>query len=180
MAVGRYARHTLPGLRQELREEELYAEDMYGTSPWAGADPTKGLTGDSPRWQFDPDTNQGVCGDWKIPEDRVPGTPISVYFIFSLPGNGGQEIVWVLTHLVVQIGAAATPDPTVRTTEANTVGLNILQKAPTIYLATSLFDNKQAPVDLQLTFNRFAAAGDDTDTNVADLYKVIFEYMAYV
>jgi len=59
-------RHVKPLLRQETRQKEIYAEDMYGTSPWAGADPTKGLTGQSIRWQFDPDTNQGVCGDWKV------------------------------------------------------------------------------------------------------------------
>jgi len=180
MAVGRYARHTLPGLRQELREEEVYAIDMSEQSPWCAAEPTKGLTGQSIREQYSPDTNQGTCGDWKIPEDRVPGTPIRVYLVFSLPGNGGLEIVWVLTYLVVPIGTVVTGTATARETEASTVGLNIMQQAPAIYLAAALFDNKQSPVNLQLTFNRFADAGEDTDPNAADLYKVVFCYTAYV
>ena len=180
MAVGKYARHTLPGLRQEIREEEIYANDMYGQSPWAQADPTKGLTGDSPRWRFDPDANQGVCGDWKIPEDRVPGTSIRVFFIFSLPGNGLLSVLWTLTHLLVPIGSAPTPNPNVLTMEEPTVGLNILQKGAGFYLPASIFDNKASPANLQVTFNRFAEAGEDDDGNNADLYKVIFEYMAYV
>ena len=180
MSVGRYARHTLPGYRIATRREEIYAEDMYGTSPWATAPPTKSLTGQSPRWQFHAATDQGVCADYKVPEDRVPGTPIRVYLVYSMPGNGLLYIVWVLTYVVVPLGAVVTGVATVRSVTDVTTGLNILAMADPILLPASLFDNEQKPTQLQLTFNRFASALEDNDPNVADLFKAIVEYQAYV
>ena len=180
MSVGRYARHTLPGHRIATRQEEIYAEDMYGQSPWAGADPTKGLTGQSPRWQYSASVNQGVCADYKVPEDRVPGTPIRVYLVYSVPGNGLLYIVWVLTYVVVPLGAVVTGVATVRSVTDVTEGLDILAMTDPILLPASLFDNEQKPTQLQLTFNRFASALEDDDPNVADLFKAIVEYQAYV
>jgi len=175
-------RHVKPLLRQEVRQEEVYAQDMYGTSPWAGADPTKGLTGQSIRWRFDPATRQGVCGDWKVPEDRVPGTPIKVYFVYSMTGGpGGALVEWVLTHVVVELGGDVTGTPVVRAITDTTLGLDILAKTEPIELDAALFDNKRTPIQLQMTFNRWADdAVNDTDPNYADLYKVVMEYTAYV
>lgn len=181
MPVGKYARHTKNLLRQETRQEEIYAEDMYGQSPWAGADPTKGLTGQSIRWRFDPSARQGVCGDWKIPEDRVSGTPIKVFLVYSMAGGpGGTLILWTLTYIVVELGGDVTGTAIVRAIEDSTLGLDILAVTDPIELGASLFDGKRTPIQLQMTFNRWADdAVNDTDTNNADLYKVILEYTAY-
>ena len=174
-------RHVIPALRQEARQEEIYAENMYGTSPWAGGDPTKGLTGQSIRWQFDPDTNQGVCGDWKIPEDRVPGTPVKVYFVYSMDGGpGGLLVLWVLTHVVVELGGDVTGTAVLGAVADTTHGLDFLSMTDPIELAASLFDGKRTPIELQMTFNRWADdAVGDTDPNNADLYKIVLEYTAY-
>jgi len=163
-------RHVKPLLRQETRQKEIYAEDMYGTSPWAGADPTKGLTGQSIRWQFDPDTNQGVCGDWKVPEDRVPGTPVKVYFVYSMDGGpGGALIEWVLTYVPVELGGDVTGTAVVRAINDSTHGTDILAVTEPISLPESVFDGK-----------RTDDAQNDTDPNNADLYKTIIEYTAYL
>ena len=85
-------RHTKPTRRKVTKELVITANDMYGTAPGAGADPTKGLTGQSARWRFSATTRQGVCAEVKVPEDRVPGTPIKFYFVFSIPtGPGGGK-----------------------------------------------------------------------------------------
>lgn len=177
-----YQRHVKPLLRREVRQQEIYAQDMYGTSPWAGADPTKGLTGQSIRWRFDPATRQGVCGDWKVPEDRVPGTPVKVYFVYSMDGGpGGALILWALTHVVVELGGDVTVTAVVRAVGDTTLGTDILAITEPIELDASLFDGKRTPTQLQMTFNRWADdAVNDTDPNNADLYKVIMQYTAYV
>lgn len=156
---------------------------MYGQSPWAAADPTLGVTGNSPRWRFDPATNQGVCADWKVPEDRVAGTPVRIYLLYSMAGGpGGALILWVVTYIVVAVGEDVTRNATVRTVEDTTLGLDILAKTEPIELPASEFDGKQtSPIELQLTFNRWAAdPNNDTDPNNADLYKAVIEYTAHV
>ena len=181
MSLVESTRHVKPLLLQEIRQEEIYAVDMDGQSPWCAAEPTRGLTGQSIREQYSPDTNQGTCGEWKVPEDRVPGTPIKVYFVYSMAGGpGGALILWVLTHVVVPLGGDVTVTATVRTAEDTTQGLDIMAMTEPIELDASLFDGKQAPVQIQLTFNRWADdPNNDTDTNNADLYKIIMEYTAY-
>lgn len=175
-------RHTKPLLRKETRQEEIYATDMYGTSPWAGADPTQGIHGQSIKWRFDPDTRQGVCGDWKVPEDRVPGTPIKAYFVYSMGGGpGGALVEWVLTYVFVELGGDVTGTAVVRAVNDMTHGTDILTITDAIDLAASVFDGKRQPMQLQLTFNRWADdQNNDTDPNNADLYKIIMEYTAYI
>lgn len=175
-------RHVKPLLRREIRQEEVYAEDMYGTSPWAGADPTKGLAGQSIKWRYDPATRQGVCGDWKVPEDRVPGTPIKVYFVYSMAGGpGGALVEWVLTYVVVERGGNVAAVATVRAVNDVTLGLDLMEVTDPIELEAALFDGKRTPIQLQMTFNRWADdALNDTDPNYADLFKAIMEYTAYV
>lgn len=175
-------RHVKPLLRRETRRQEVYAQDMYGTSPWAGADPTKGLDGQKIKWLYDPDTNQGTVGEWKIPEDRVPGTPIKVYFDYYMDGGpGGALILWVLTYIVVELGGDYTQVATVRTVEDTTLGEDIHALTDPIELSEDLFDGKRKPIELLCTFNRWADdPNNDTDPNNASLNKVIFEYTAYV
>ena len=184
MSVGQSVRHVrvpVTGYRQDQREEELYAQAMYGTSPWAGADPTKGLAGQKIKWQYDPDTDQGTVGEYKIPEDRVPGTPVKVYFVYSMDGGpGGTYVIWVLTYVVVEQGGNVTTAATVRSVRDLTQGINIMAVTDPIELAASLFDGKRTPIELQCTFNRWAENIGDTDPNNANLNKIIFEYTAYV
>jgi len=185
MPVDRSVRHTVPLLRREIRQEEIYAQEMYGTSPWAGAAPSKGLTGQSIRWRFDPATRQGVCGDWKVPEDRVLGTPVKVYFVYSMDGGpGGDGVMWLLTYVVVPRGGDVTGTPVLRTALDVTHGLDILARTDPIELDAALFDGPQmeglTPIQLQMTFNRWADDPNDDDPNNADLYKVLLEYTAYI
>jgi hypothetical protein len=178
-------RHVVEPLASEARQvtwqEEVYAEDMYGTSPWAGADPTKGLVGQKIKWLFDPDTRQGVNGEWKIPEDRVPGTPVKVYFDYFMEGGpGGALVLWAFTYVVVEVGGNVNATASVRSVQDTTLGQYIRTLTDPIVLPASLFDGKRTPIELQCTFNRWADdAVGDTDPNNADLDKVIFEYTAY-
>ncbi len=181
MPVERGIRHSKPLLRQETREVVLMAQDMYGTAPGAGADPTKGLTGQSIRWRFDANTRQGVCADVKVPVDRVPGTPIKFYFVFSIPtGPGGGYIVWRLDYVIVGDGEQVNPTATVRTVRVKTNSVNLITKSPAIEIPTSELDGKAEPIQLQLAFIRYADDAGDTESSSADLYKVIMEYTAYV
>jgi len=181
MTIGRYARHTQALLRQETREVAILAQDMYGTAPGAGADPTKGLTGQSIRLRFDPDTRQGICADIKVPNDRVPGTPIKFYFVYSIPtGPGGGNILWRLDYVIVGNGEQVNPTPNVRTVLAPTKAPNIQSKSDPIIIDASEIDGKAEPIEIQLGIIRYADDAGDTETSAADLYKVIMEYTAYV
>jgi len=180
MPVGRYARHTVPALRQETREVIITANDMYGTAPGAGADPTKGLTGQSARWRFSPDTRQGVCADAKVPNDRVPGTPLKFYFVYGIPtGPGGGNILWRLDYVVVGNGEQVNPTPTVRTVLAPANAPNLQSKSDPIVIDASEIDGKAEPIELQLGIIRYADDAGDTETSEADLYKLIMSYVAY-
>ena len=181
MAVGRYARHTLARLRRETREVVITANDMYGTAPGAGADPTKGLTGQSARWRFSPDTRQGVCADIKVPNNRVLGTPLKFYFVYSIPsGPGGGNILWRLDYVVVGDGELVDASPTVRTVLAPANSVDLQSKSDPIVIEASEIDGKAEPVELQLGIIRYADDAGDTETSEADLYKLIMEYTAYV
>jgi hypothetical protein len=175
-------RHTKPLMLKATRQEEIYAVDMYGTSPWSGADPTLGQIGQSIKWRYDPDTRQGVCADYKVPEDRVLGTPIKAYFVYSMTGGpGGDLIEWVITYVFVEMGGDVTGTAIVRSVNDTTNGTDILSITEPIEFAASIFDGRRTPMQLQLTFDRWADdAQNDTDPNYSDLYKIIMEYTAYV
>ena len=158
----------------------ITANDMYGTAPGAGADPTKGLTGQSARWRFSPDTRQGVCADVKVPDDRVPGTPLKFYFVYSIPtGPGGGNILWRLDYVVVGDGELVSSTPTVRTVLAPAGSVNLQSKSDPIEISADEVDGKRSPVQLQLGIIRYADDPGDTETSEADLYKLIMEYTAY-
>ena len=181
MFGNRSVRHVLPLMRTAVREVVITAEDMYGTAPGAGADPTKGVTNQSPRWRFDPDTRQGVCADVKVPMDRVPGTDLAFKFVYSIPtGPGGGDILWRLDILVVGDGEDVSGSPTVRTVLAPADAPNVISVSDPIVVPASEIDGKRAPVELQLGIIRYADDAGDTETSAADLYKVLMEYTAYV
>jgi len=175
-----WIKHTRPTKRKVTKEVVITANDMYGTAPGAGADPTKGLTGQSARWRFSPDTRQGVCAEVKVPNDRVPGTPIKFYFVFSIPtGPGGGNILWRLDYLIVGDGEDITETPTVRTVLVTTNSPNLLTKTDPIEIPASELDGKRSPVQIQRELIRYADDSGDTETSEADLYKVIMEYTGY-
>ena len=177
----RVLRHVLPPLRKEVREVVIPAELMYGRPPGATGDPTKGVTGQSIRWRFAAGARQGVCADVRLPADRVPGTPVKFYFIFSIPtGPGGSYVMWRLDYLVVGRGEDVTASPTVRTVRAPTDAPNIVVRSPAIEVAAGELDGKHQPVELQLGVIRYGDDAGDTETSDADLYKLIMEYTAYV
>ena len=174
-------RHTVQRFRQEVRRVAIPAEVMYGTAPGAGADPTKGLTGQSIRWRFDPDTRQGVCADVMVPLERVPGTPLRFYFVYSIPtGPGGGYILWRLDYVVVGDGDEVAPTPTVRTLRVRTPPPGVIDVAGPIEIPASELDGRKPPVQLQLGVIRYADDPGDTETSSADLYKLVMEYTAYV
>jgi len=178
----KHAKTPVEGSRQAVRREELYAADFYGTSQWAGADPTKALDGQKIKWEYDPDTNQGTNGEWKIPENRVPGTPVNVYFDYYMDGGpGGDSVLWLLTYVIVELGGDYTQAATLRTVSDTTLGEDIHALTDPITLDADLFDAKAKPIELLCTFNRWADDPlSDTDPNNAELDKIIFEYTAYV
>jgi len=158
----------------------IHAEDMYGTAPGAGADPTKGLTNQSPRWRFSPDTRQGVCADIMVPRDRVPGTDLAFKFVYSIPtGPGGGNILWRLDILAVGEGEDVSGSPSVRTVLAPADAPDLISVSDPIIVPASEIDGKRPPVQLQLGIIRYADDAGDTETSEADLYKLIMEYMAY-
>ena len=175
-----WIKHTRPIKRKVTKEVVITANDMYGTAPGAGADPTKGLTGQSARWRYSATTRQGVCAEIKVPEDRVPGTPIKFYFVFSIPtGPGGGNILWRLDYLIVGDGEDITGTPTVRTVLVTTNAPNLLTKTDPIEISASELDGKRSPIQIQLGLIRYADDAGDTETSEADLYKVIMEYTGY-
>jgi len=180
MSVGRYARHTLRPLRREVREIPIMAEDMYGTAPGAGADPTLGLTGQSIRWRYDPAVRQGVCADVKVPVERVLGTPLKFRFVYSIPtGPGGGNILWRLDYVIVGNGELVNPSPTVRTVLAPANASDLLSVSDPIEIDASELDGKTQPIEIQLGLIRYADDAGDTEASSADLYKVLMEYTAY-
>jgi len=175
-----WIKHTRPTKRKVTKEVVITANDMYGTAPGAGADPTKGLTGQSARWRYSATTRQGVCAEIKVPDDRVPGTPIKFYFVFSIPtGPGGGNILWRLDYLIVGDGEDITGTPTVRTVLTTTNAPNLMTKTDPIEISASELDGKRSPVQIQLGLIRYADDAGDTETSEADLYKVIMEYTGY-
>jgi len=181
MSAGRYARHTSPFLKQEKREVVITANDMYGIAPGAGADGTKGLTGQSPRWRLSATTREGQCAEVKVPENRVPGTGLKFRFVYSIPtGPGGGYILWRLDYVVVGNGELVNPTPTVRTVRALANAANLQSESDPIEISAAELDGKAEPIQLQLGLIRYADDAGDTETSEADLYKVIMEYTAYV
>ena len=177
----RSVRHTLAPLRREVREVVVPAELMYGTAPGAGADPTKGLTGQSIRWRFSATTRQGVCCDVKVPVDRVPSTPLKFRFVYSIPtGPGGGYILWRLDYVAAGKGEQVSPTPTVRTVRALANAPNLISVSDPIVIDASELDSKAQPVELQLGVIRYADDAGDTEASDADLYKLIMEYTAYI
>ena len=181
MAAGRDVRHVLAPLRREAREVFVPAELFYGTAPGAGADPTKGLTGQSPRWRFSATTRQGICAEVRLPRDRVPGTPVRFRFVYSIPtGPGGGHIMWRLDYLVVGNGEDVTSTAAVRTVRAPAPAPGIVVESDPIEIPASELDGKAEPVVLQLGIIRYADDAGDTEASDADLYGLRMEYTAYV
>jgi len=173
-------RHTTPVKRTVTKEVVITANDMYGTAPGAGADPTKGLTGQSARWRYSATTRQGVCAEVKLPKDRVPGTPVKFYFVYSIPtGPGGGNILWRLDYVVVGDGEDVTKDPTVRTVLASANSPDLISKSDPIEISADEFDGKSEPIQLQLGIIRYADDAGDTESSDADLYKLVMEYTGY-
>ena len=114
-----------------------------------------------------------------MPIDRVPDTPIKMKLVYCTNGGGGN-IGFYVDLLVASMGSDIT-------TAAGrfwiiSVGspAYIQNVSPTVTIESVKLDGFIAPVEFQLEIGR---DGDvDLDTSVATVYvfKVIFEYMAYV
>lgn len=157
---------------------------MYGRPTNIGADPTQGITANGGYWSFDPDATQGISATVNIPYDRVRGTDVKFYFVYSIPtGPGGGTIMWRLDYLVRgykniwNVVATQMHLPTV----ANFATWLALEKTASIIIPAGTVDfqwDLGHPVEFHLGFIREAAHQDDTETSVAYLLKVVMEYTA--
>ena len=175
----RYARHTKPALRQETREKIVYAGDMFDIDQ-TGAVFTD--IGYSPVWQFPDGQDSYVHADLKVPNDRVPGTPITVKLVFGMTVEGGigQVALYVGYYVVgygesIQAGVFApawllTPAP----------ALNNSYTTPGFLIPASEMAGHRQSIDIQMRIGRDGIHVADTSVGTVNLLKAIFEYTAYV
>ena len=170
----RHAKVPVDGYRRDWREKVIYANDMRAVTG-------QGISsiGVSPCLLLSMKGNTYAHADLKMPIDRVPGTPMKMKLVYCTNGGGGN-IGFYVDLLVASMGSDIT-------TAAGrfwiiSVGspAYIQNVSPTVTIESVKLDGFISPVEFQLEIGR---DGDvDLDTSVATVYvfKVIFEYMAYV
>ena len=185
----RDARHTLqilsrPSLLQVTRDVPIYAVDMYGR-PWdLGADPTPGVWLNAPFQQFAADTDQGICASVNIPYDRVSGTDIKFYLVYSVVNApGGGTIMWRIDYLVRGHRNIWSVAPTQRhlPTVAPFSTFLSLDRTTSIIVPAATVDQQWAlehPVEFHLAFIREGTHIDDTETSIVYLLKAVMEYQS--
>jgi len=185
----KYTRHTLqllslPSLIRRTRDVPIYAADMYGRPLNIGADPTAGITANGAWQSFDPITTQGICASVNIPYDRVSGTDIKFYFVYTVPTPpGGGVIMWRLDYLVRGEGNLINVAPTQMhlPTLANFSTFLAMDRSASIIIPAWIIDGQWAlghPVEFHLGFIREAAHLADTEASAAYLLKVVMEYQS--
>lgn len=187
--MGSQVRHTLqllskPSLLRLIRDVNIYDSDMYGRPYGIGADPTHTITANGSYWSFDPATTQGVAAKVNVPYDRVKGTDISFYYVFSIPTPpGGGTIMWRLDYLVRGYRNIWNVVPTQMhiPTVTNFATFLSLDTTIKIIIPASVVDlqwNLGHPTEFHLGFIREAAHPADTEASAAYLLKVVMEYTA--
>lgn len=185
----REARHVLqlqskPSGLRVTRDVPIYAADMYGR-PWdLAADPTAGIFMNAPFQQFAADATQGICATVNIPYDRVRGTDIKFYLVYSVVNApGGGTIMWRIDYLVRGKGNIWSVVPTQMhlPTIANFSTFLALDRTESIIVQAATIDSQWAlghPVEFHLSFIREGDHQEDTETSVVYLLKAVMEYVS--
>ena len=176
MPVGRYSRHTVAGLRQELREKVVYANDL---SEGSGT-PSLTNIGVSPAWQHAHDSDSDVMGDLKVPIDRVPNTPIDVKLVFTVDQEGGMgNVLWNFSYLIASEGVDLTGARVTPAWLTSAPPANVQKTTDPVRIASSSLDGLLKSVDIQFQVQREGTHASDTHGGNALILKVVFEYTAY-
>jgi len=175
--VGRYARHAVAGLRQELREKIVYAMDLQEGSQG----PTLTTLGVSPVWELHTNDDEDVCGDLKIPIDRVPETPIDVKIVFAVSQGGGEgNVLLNLDTLIASEGIDLTGATARDGLVVSCPAANNQQTTGYMRIHPNRLDGLVSSADIQFRVQREGTHDLDTHAGNVLLVKVIFEYTAYV
>jgi hypothetical protein len=187
MPVGRYARHTLSILAQPealrtTREVVIYAWDMQG-APSGETEATAVVYGVSPMWRFAGDADNSICMDVGVPDDRVPGTPLTLeaeYFMGA--GAGGLGVMLLIRYGIFGRGESPTSlgSEVWRYLPKTPPASPLTDIAGPVTIPASEVDSKRAPVNMQVVFSRKATDPYDVDSNVLYLVKVVMRYTAYL
>lgn len=171
------ARHVLHPLQQAKREVIVYAMELRERS----GSPTQTNIGASPVWQMDNGGNDEVDGNIRIPRDRVPGTPIDIRLVFSVDAGGGED------NVLLNVDYLISGQGQLMTAAVQSIGLvvacaaaNTSKTTDPMRIPSSVLDELLDISDIAFVVEREGANALDTSGADLHLYKVIWEYTAYV
>ena len=171
----RHTKLSFPtGYRQMQKEKIIYAADM--SAGFSGAITRIGV---SPCYLLSGKIEYYVYADLKVPIDRVPDTPMLVKGVYCTNGGGGNMAFYV-DLLVAGKGQDLTMAAGRYWMMCVGSPANIQNVTPTATIQATDLDGVMPSVDFQLQIGR--VGNHDLDTSIANMYlfKLIFEYTAYV
>lgn len=176
MTTRHAVRHVLHPLQQVKREVVVYAMEMQaGTGP-----PTLShINSLTPAWYLQDAATSDIRGNVKVPIDRVPGTPIDMYVVWTVLNQNVGNVVMLISYNIVGKGDLFTL-PQVAPGSVESVPAYYLEKTTGPWrIHESRIDGKLPSVDINFVVRREGAHALDTYNNNVQIIKVIFEYIAY-
>jgi hypothetical protein len=161
------------------RERVIYPWDMQG-APTGEAEADAVIFNASPMFRFSGSANNSICGEVKIPGDRVPGTNVTLRIVYLMAsGAGGVGVVLRLRYGIFGLGESGAPALTsIDLPITPPASPNCAQTAAVTITAAQL-DAKTQPITLQVVVTRAATDPGDVDPNPLCLVNVIMQYTAY-
>ena len=154
-------------------EKVIYANDMsVGQGPAitsVGVSPCHGIS----------DKSVYLYADLKLPIDRVPGTPMLMRGVYCMSAGGGY-VAFYVDLLVVGVGDILTAAAGRFWMVSVASPANTQNVTSTVTIEAVKLDGYSPSVDFQLQIGRDGTNVLDTASGIFYLFKLIFEYTAFV
>jgi hypothetical protein len=169
--------HTIQRFRQEIREKVVYAMEMQAG---AGSPTLSHINSLTPAWYLPDAATSNIRGNLKVPNDRVPGTPIDMKIVWTVLNQNVGNVFLKVSYNVTGSGDLFTL-PQVPPGFVDSVPAYFCEKTSgPLRIHESRLDGRQPNVDINFVIEREGAHALDTYNNNVQILKIVFEYTAFV